>query len=122
VSMLSKSVERNPESAQAGSPAWPAGTAQEFKARAAERQHVHREWRISAASDDVLRQGLITGGVAAGPRNANVYFGGVLRILEVAPLRYSDRLWRGPFIGIDRKYPTDRSSGAFDPERRFCAR
>ncbi|MGY3220083.1 hypothetical protein ACVIM5_000690, partial [Bradyrhizobium sp. USDA 4512] len=40
----------------------------------AERQHVHREWRISATSGDVLRQGLITGGVAAGPRNANVYF------------------------------------------------
>ncbi|WFU55210.1 hypothetical protein QA639_37625 [Bradyrhizobium pachyrhizi] len=28
----------------------------------------------SATSGDVLRQGLITGGVAAGPRNANVYF------------------------------------------------
>ncbi|UPJ64031.1 hypothetical protein [Bradyrhizobium sp. 191] len=35
---------------------------------------------------------LITGGVAAGPRNANVYFCGVLRILEVAPLGYDDRL------------------------------
>ncbi|MBH5390319.1 hypothetical protein [Bradyrhizobium diversitatis] len=47
---------------------------------------------MSAARGDVLRQGLITGGVAAGPRNANVYFCGVLRILEVAPLGYGDRL------------------------------